>query len=172
MLDFIPLNPQFSVQTIISENGDSSHIWLSRDVSTSINTGGMIFRNTKWTRDFIQRWIDVKNQEAVLNEQLGFDFLLRTLSSHEASVFQQRICILDHHVLNSVAPAMSQQEVSHNILHLAAEDNTYRRAVFQEGAKVICDFDSFQGDDTTPTHTVPHQLGLSKVKLLNIAIEM
>lgn len=75
-----------------------------------------------------------------------------------------RLCIMDHHILNSVAPAVTQQLSHHKILHLAAEHDLYREAVFREAVKYVC---------STSVHLpLKHQLGLTREKLQTIALDM
>jgi hypothetical protein len=127
----------------------------------------MIFRNTQWTKKFITKWIGVKDKKNVYNEQLGFDYLFNNLQDNDA--LQRRLCIMDHHILNSVSPAVTQQMTTHEILHLAAEDNLYREFVFKEGVHNIC---AEKGDTADKGVYELHQLGLTRDKLQIIAMDM
>jgi hypothetical protein len=121
VLDLIPLDFDFQFTDLIFEF-PSYHILVSSDVSTLINTGCMIFRNSHWTKAFLQKWIDQKDSSSVYNEQLGFDFLYKQVMEVEkrdpsASLsLKGRIKILPIQNLNSEAPPMWKQQLSHKVL--------------------------------------------------------
>lgn len=55
---------------------------------------------------------------------------------------------------------------THQFLHLAAEDDSYREAVFSKAAWALCN-----ALETNSGPIEPHQLGLSRYVLLDIAVE-
>jgi hypothetical protein len=93
------------------------HIYLSQDVSTMINTGVMLFRNSFWTRRFVSQWLKKAEDPLNFNEQVGFDNLVASLmrSKPSAGDLQEKIVILPIHVLNSEAPAMWKQQPTHQV---------------------------------------------------------
>lgn len=165
-------------------SASETHVWISQDVSTLVNTGSILLRNTRWSRQLLRTWISMKNQDGVGNEQLGFEALYPTLSTSD----RDKICILPSHVLNSISPPMKTLASSHQVMHLAAEDNVYRKAVLQEAAKALCesmqDMPVHSTSNSSSNHMeevegmqallplLPKQLGLTRNKLQLIAIDL
>lgn len=84
---------------------------MSSDVSTLVNTGTMIVRNTRWAREFLTAWLSQLNKlekNEVLNDQQGFE---RTFADYDRkyqptarrSSWRQKIAILPPQELNSVS---------------------------------------------------------------------
>ena len=74
-----------------------------------------------------------------MTDQAGFASAVELYQKRYGLNYVSRyICILPPHRLNSVPPAMSLQQSHHKWLHLAAEDDGYRTAVFMEGATQVC----------------------------------
>ncbi len=69
-------------------------------------------RNTQWLRTFLTRWLDQRTLTGVINEQLGFERVIKLYSQKE---IEQKIKILPISVLNSEAPAMGKQLPHHQV---------------------------------------------------------
>ncbi len=117
-VDLIPLDLSWSIEDVIFANPDG-YIFLSKDVSTMVNTGSMILRNSYWTKRILLRWLEMKDAPDVFNEQLGFDRLFRVISNdpREINIIKERIVVLPIHILNSEAPAMWKQQSSHKVIY-------------------------------------------------------
>jgi hypothetical protein len=85
---------------------------MSADVSTLVNTGFIIVRNSRWSLKFLRDWVACKDRPGVLNEQLGFEAVYKDRGSRE---MEERVAILSPEVLNSVAPAMGEQQPQHQV---------------------------------------------------------
>lgn len=116
-VDLIPLDLSWSIEDVILANPEG-YIFLSKDVSTMVNTGSMILRNSYWTKRILLRWLEMKDAPDVFNEQLGFDRLFRVISNdpREINIIEERIVVLPIHILNSEAPAMWKQQSSHKVI--------------------------------------------------------
>lgn len=117
-VDLIPLDLSWSIEDVILANPEG-YIFLSKDVSTMVNTGSMILRNSYWTKRILLRWLEMKDAPDVFNEQLGFDRLFRVISNdpREINIIKERIVVLPIHILNSEAPAMWKQQSSHKVIY-------------------------------------------------------
>eukprot|EP01031_Cornospumella_fuschlensis_P027002 gene27002-32623_t len=159
--DLIPLDQTLDLQDKFLDNPDVD-IMASRDVSTLINTGCLLVRNTAWAVDFLHTWLACRQQPDAHNEQLGFHCAYKQYMEDEV---RKKIAIVAEHELNSIAPAMRSLLPQHAMLHLAAEDNAYRQRVFKTAAHSMMS-ELKQGDD------IPSQLGISRVLLQELAIEV
>ncbi|RYH23692.1 hypothetical protein EON65_17600 [archaeon] len=158
-VDLIPLDQTLDLQNKLSLYPDID-IMASRDVSTLINTGCLLVRNTAWSLGFLKTWHACRLETGAHNEQLGFHCAYNQYTEEES---HRKIAILTDHELNSIAPAMHTLLPSHPILHLAAEDNAYRHRVFKLAAQNMLDALK-QGS------SIPIQLGISRVVLQETAI--
>eukprot|EP00600_Ochromonadales_sp_CCMP1393_P001449 CAMPEP_0174982932 /NCGR_PEP_ID=MMETSP0004_2-20121128/16820_1 /TAXON_ID=420556 /ORGANISM="Ochromonas sp., Strain CCMP1393" /LENGTH=741 /DNA_ID=CAMNT_0016235043 /DNA_START=197 /DNA_END=2422 /DNA_ORIENTATION=- len=154
--DLIPLDMNLRIENVVASISPSAHIYLSKDVSSAVNTGCIVVRNTRWAKSFIRDWLTQKNLPGVINEQMGFEAIYMKRSKAER---QSKISILDEHILNSIASPLGKQQPHHQILHLAAESNAMRSAVFHYAASQLCKFATYytSGDDALPL-----QLGISR----------
>jgi hypothetical protein len=107
---------------------------VSADVSSLMNSGFIIFRNSPWTINFLQSWLAISVQFPGFNDQMGFEYVYNNLSEKDRS----KIEILPPDALNSNAPPMGLQLPHNQILHLAAESSSMRSEVFKLGAEETC----------------------------------
>lgn len=148
--DAVPLNMSLRFEQLAAAH-PKAHILASKDSSSMINTGVMIIRNSDWALQFLRDWRDMKDglhrgdssHPPAHTDQAGFAAAFSVYESKErtgeiAPSWRDKIAILEAHELNSVLPAFSRQEPSHNILHLAAESDAYRAQVMQAGAATLC----------------------------------
>ena len=158
----IPLDMSIRLEKIAAVH-PSAHIFMSKDVSSVANTGCIIVKNSPWARRFILEWINVRNYNGVINEQLGFQYLFRR-NIHNITGFQSRIAILPEAELNSIFPSMTMQGPSHKILHLAAESDRVRGAIFAEARWEVC-------NGSMERREYRHQFGVTREKQLSIGIK-
>lgn len=111
IVDVIPLNLSLRFETIAAQY-PNAHLWISRDVSTLVNTGCMILRNTQWLRSFLYHWVAQRTLEGVINEQLGFE---RVIALYAKQEIERKIKIFPISILNSEAPAMGKQLPHHQV---------------------------------------------------------
>jgi len=109
--DLIPLDFSFRLESIASKY-PAAQMLISRDVSTLVNTGCMVIRNTSWMRRFLHHWLAERNTPGVDNEQLGFE---KAIASYPKDVIVEKIVILPIATLNSEAPAMGKQLPHHQV---------------------------------------------------------
>jgi len=110
-------------------------IFASSDVSTTINTGVLLVKNTNWAMTFLELWRSLCCVElaapidVAANDQLGFDVVYNTLHDR----YRKKISILEAHEINTILPAMKtfHNPIQNPILHLAAETQQYRNTVFK-----------------------------------------
>eukprot|EP01038_Epipyxis_sp_PR26KG_P013665 gene13665-18337_t len=171
--DLILLDFNFSIRDLIIRY-ENSHIIISADVSTMVNTGMFIMKNSVWAKRFVSEWINARNSDGVMNDQLGFDYVYKQRAKIEN--IDDKIKVLSPEILNSIAPPMGTLEPLHKVLHLAAESLNYRRRVFYIAVQHVCQaYDSVSSKSTTFLFSelmtlVPPQLGINRTLLLDEAI--
>lgn len=111
----------------------------SRDIKQGlINTGLFIFRNSKWSREFLNNWwILADGRRDILCDQDAFDLLYLEYLRNDPST-KKKIKILPIDKLNSNPPAWKYQLESNQILHLMGESSLYRASTFRRGFQSIC----------------------------------
>ena len=72
-------------------------------------------RNSVYSKKFLHLWIAERLEEGIDTEQLGFDSIIRSTYHSDLG---NKIMILEPHILNSVAPAISKQQISHQVCNL------------------------------------------------------
>jgi hypothetical protein len=126
----------------VTGSHSQAHIIMSADVSSIANTGFIIVKRSGWSVAFIQKWLDVRLSDPLrqITEQQGFESIFNQFMNDPAvdDAEKRKLVIIDTNVLNSVAPPMFWQLPTDPILHLAAESDALRGAVFERGAKCIC----------------------------------
>lgn len=131
----------------------------------------------------------------ILNDQMGFESLYHKRSIHE---MRTKVAILEPYVLNSILPAMGKQEKHHavldkccfhrllfdlffilfwQVLHLAAESDSFRKEVFSTAAATLCKTISpvvMENGRFQPlkVEELPPQLGLNREYLNAVALKM
>ena len=133
--DLIYLDLDWKLEDIVARHPGYDLI-ISRDSAPEsglVNTGLMIFRVSKWSRDFLDMWWE-SHDRALHSEQGVFSLLSRNFS--EESV--RRMAILEPSILNSVFDAWEHQEDHHSILHLAGAHSVLRASLFRFGFETIC----------------------------------
>lgn len=113
LIDLIPLNLTFKFEELILQYPKADLI-VSKDVSTNINTGSIVIRNSLWVRKLLLDWIKMKDAPDVINDQTGFDALLKNSLKYRNSL-QSKIIILEENVLNSKAPVMNTLAETDNV---------------------------------------------------------
>jgi hypothetical protein len=111
-IDLIPLSLDLNFEEMMHNIFPQSDILISEDVSTMVNTGCMVFRNTEWSKNFIAEWINCKYTPGSLNEQLGFHCVYERFSESEMNF---HVTILPAHILNSIAPPMNSLLPEHKV---------------------------------------------------------
>lgn len=197
--DAVPLNMSFRFEKLAASY-PQAHILASKDSSSMINTGVMIVKNSEWALEFLRDWRDMKDgvhdgeisHPPASTDQAGFAATFSVYEGKEKagkipSSWRSKIAILEVHELNSILPAFSRQEPSHNVLHLAAESETFRATVMRKGAMIVCDAQQRASEEhiyiagkralwpdllTSAFDEDYAQLGLSRHKLMATAISV
>ena len=124
-----------------------------------VNSGLFIVKNTLWSRNFLQKWLDIKSADSMFSkppppnlpnseptrnktkpleinimDQLAFDKAYRSLLPG----IVEHIMILRSDALNSNFPAWRYQQQYNQVLHLAATSNMLRRRAFKQGLEAVC----------------------------------
>lgn len=97
-----------------------AHIFASSEhagSTTLINSGAVMVRNSLWTRIFLQDWWNFGNRR-LFSDQEQFDMLYESRKKSEGKSFTERVAILAPDGLNSDPPAMTEQKLSAQVLHL------------------------------------------------------
>jgi hypothetical protein len=158
LLDIVILDFAMRIEKVAAEY-PKAHMIVSADVSSPVNSGFIIFRNTPWSLRFIEEWLAVREKAPkAFTDQMGFDYMYRKLTAEEKSKF----AILRPDALNSDAPPMGRQLPHNQVLHLAAESSAMRANVFRRGAREVC---AAMEESRAPLH----QLGLSREVIRDIA---
>ena len=132
--DAVVVDHSFHFEDIIRRYR-AAHIIAGADVATAINSGVLIIRNSAWSRNFLQMWRQRRTESGVFTDQEGFDRLYRGLDESN----RKRIAVLPPAAMNTVLPAMLTYEPRRQpVLHLAAEVDKYRAAVFLAMAQAYC----------------------------------
>lgn len=136
----------------IAADYPKAHMIVSADVSSPLNSGFIIFRNTPWSLRFIEDWLAVREKaQRTFTDQMGFDYMFRQLTPDD----KKKLAILRPDALNSDAPPMGRQLPHNQVLHLAAESAAMRANTFKMGAEEVC---SAILENREPKH----QLGLTR----------
>jgi hypothetical protein len=93
--------------------------------STMINSGAIIVKNSKWSKQLLSIWWTHANR-TFYSDQEQFDLLYNHYSTltntnnkpNPLPHLKERVSILEPFVLNSDPPAMTQQQNHHSVLHL------------------------------------------------------
>ena len=88
--------------------------------STLINSGCLLVRNSKWSRNFLRDWWEYADR-SLFSDQEQFDLLYESRKSSalpNETAFTDNIVILPPDALNSDPPAMTQQKHHNSVLHL------------------------------------------------------
>lgn len=117
-----------------------AHIIVSRDSSSMVNTGIVFVRNSEWSLQFLKDWRSKKDgANPPSTDQAGFVAVYSEYDDSAVPGLREKIVILKEHELNSVFPAFTRQQPSHNFIHLAAESASFRESAFRRGAKTACE---------------------------------
>jgi hypothetical protein len=140
----------FTFESLVAGH-PGAHLITAADASTGTNSGVLLVRNSPWAVFLLEAWKhhaigsltfggaaptapDEAPAPAVYTDQEGFDVFYRLLSPQSRS----RVVILPAAAINTVLPAMLTWVNSSPVLHLAAESDAYRRAVFAGMAAELC----------------------------------
>ena len=148
----------------IGEQYPEAHLIISADIRQGfVNSGFMIFRNTKWTLRFLSRWWNAVDRD-VKCDQDAFDVVFAQLTAEAGSgMMVPEIAILARDAINTDPPAAVHLNPHNQVLHLMGEDSAMRRATFQRGFSSIC--------LAKPGVPLSNQLGLSRIMLQSLALE-
>jgi hypothetical protein len=117
--DFIFADFNFHIENILNFN-HHAHIIGGTGFESVINTGALIVRNTKWSRQFLHKWWSTNR--LVESEQARFDFLYMQENGINGNHQQNsKIEILTDNTLSSIAPVWANYNPDSPVLHLRGE---------------------------------------------------
>lgn len=133
--DLIFLDMGMRLEQIAAEN-PQAHIIVSAEhagSTTLMNSGSILVRNSKWTREFLRDWWEYADR-TLYSDQEQFDLLYRSKSKDLVN----KIAILPPDALNSDPPPITSQKPYNQILHLMGEHSRYRAKVFRSAFQELC----------------------------------
>ena len=175
--DAIILDLNMRIEQLVSKF-PSAHIFMSADTSSLANTGVMIIKNSRWSKEFLKNWLHQFTIHPDFTDQIGLQKLYETRKD-----FHSKIVILPPDILNSEAPSMGFQNENSRVMHLAAESNEMRATSFKIASTDICyALSEISTNDkvkeeklcsiSSSENKIGHQLSLNKNCLQKIALDV
>jgi tetratricopeptide (TPR) repeat protein len=135
--DLVVLDMGMKLELIVQQE-PRAEIWLSTEhagSSSLSNTGFIIFRNSEFTRWFLNAWWTFGDR-TTQSDQESFDQLYRQFMQDQGAA--KKIVILPTDALNSYPPAATRQKPSNQVLHLMGDHTPFRARAFRAALRDIC----------------------------------
>lgn len=135
--DLVVLDMGMQLDLIVQQQ-PQAEVWISTEhagSSSLSNTGFVIFRNSEFTKWFLDAWWTFGNR-TVQSDQEAFDQLYRQFMHDDGAT--KKIVILPTDALNSYPPAATRQKPSNQVLHMMGDHSPFRARAFRAALRDIC----------------------------------
>jgi len=151
----------------IAASYPKAHILVSAEnhgSTTLINSGSIIIKNSKWSRQFLSLWWSWSSRRHY-SDQEQFDMLYQ--ARRKVDRLDDYIAILPPDAINSDPPAFARQKDHNQVLHLMGEHSGFRIKAFSSAFNEICRY----AEDASVTRALAPQLTATRDNMLLWTLE-
>ena len=119
--DLIFADMDFRIEDILNIY-PTAHLIASAGTQSTINSGSLIVKNSKWARQFLQKWWSSDHQTESVHSRFDTVFWQEKEALERRSGFlESKIAVLQPFEMNSVAPVWINHSPASPIIHLHGE---------------------------------------------------
>lgn len=163
--DVIPLDMKYRLEELAVRYKKSNMIFVAGGVisGTKVGTDWILVRNNVWTMDVLDDWWNYRDRATMSDADVFEEYY----KMHEDEI-SDYITIMSVNTLKNDYPAMLKLWKNNYFLQFPLEVSQYKKIIYEDVLDTICD----NVKKNPLAETYPHQLGLTKDKLLMLSTEV
>jgi hypothetical protein len=163
--DVIPLDMKYRLEELAVRYKKSNMIFVAGGViaGTKVGTDWILVRNNVWTMDVLDDWWNYRDRSTMSDVDVFEEYY----KMHEDEL-SDYVTVMSVNTLKNDYPAMLKLWKNNYFLQFPLEVSQYKKIIYEDVLDTICDNVKPNPRD----ETYPHQLGLTKEKLLMLSTEV